>query len=192
MEDVINRSDYHPTIWRTCRALANMHRLSCLKTVIEQPLMSVEDVASATGLPANKVSMHLRALQSRGLLQALRQSRWVRYQPQPDPLVPSAPPILSALQTALRSRPEKEIVQTLTAFTHPRRLSILRCLQLQPAIPEEALSISTQISPPALWRHLKKLENRGLVVRTEEGWRLHPRPTRLTDVFLALIALELP
>ncbi len=107
-------------------------------------------------------------------------------------LVPCAAPILRALQNALRTQPEPDILQTLTAFTHPRRLSVLRCLQLRTLLPEDALSIATQISPPALWRHLKKLETRKLVVRANDGWRLHTRPARLADVFLTLIALEQP
>ena len=186
----IHSDDYRPTIWRTCRVLANPHRLACLRVVIDSPASSVNEIATLTHLPPNKVSMHLRALQSRGLLHASRESRWVRYHPQPDPLVPSAYPILAAMRVALRLQRDPEVLRTLTAFTHPRRLTLLRCLQLSAPLPEETLSGTLRISPPALWRHLRKLASRHLVVRCDEGWRLHQRPSRLADTFLTLIALE--
>jgi hypothetical protein len=36
-------------------------------------------------------------LRARGLLHAARDSRWGHYRPDPDPLVPSARPVLTAL-----------------------------------------------------------------------------------------------
>ena len=185
-----NGDDYHPTLWRTCRVLANPHRLTCLKAVLDHPSRSVEEIAAATRLPPNKASMHLRALQSRGLLCALRHSRWVRYSPHPDPLVPCAAPILNAMRAALRAQPEAHILLTLTAFTHPRRLTLLRHLQLCELAFEDSLSTATQISLPALWRHLKKLEARSLILHTSDGWRLNEHQERLSDTFLTLIALE--
>jgi len=181
--------DYHPTLWRTCRVLANKQRLLCLKTVINTPQRSVGEVAEICSLPPHKVSMHLRALQSRGLLHASRQSRWVRYAPDPDPLVPCARPILYAMQIAFATLNENEVLRTLTAFTHPRRLAILYQLQTRPSISEDLLSVVTQISSPALWRHLKKLESRNLVAHSEGTWSLHGAPPRLAHTFLTLIAL---
>jgi DNA-binding transcriptional ArsR family regulator len=190
--DIKSGDDYHPTLWRTCRVLANPHRLACLKAVFDQPSCSVEEIAAATRLAPSKASMHLRALQSRGLLQALRLSRWVRYHPHPDPLVPCAAPILNAMKTALRTQPEERIIRTLTAFTHPRRLTLLRYLQRRAPVAEELLSAATQISRPALWRHLKKLHSRNLVIQNPDGWRLNEHPERLADTFLVLIAFEQP
>ena len=121
-------NDYHPTLWRTCRVLANPQRLACLKEVLLRPDSTVEEIAAAAALPHSKTSMGLRALQARGLLRARRHSQWTHYLPHPDPLVPCAKPILAAMRRALVTRPllETELRATLTAFTHPRRLSILR------------------------------------------------------------------
>ena len=55
-----------PTLWRTCRVLANPNRVRCLKAVLKCPGRSVEDVAAAVGLTEVKASLALRALQSRG------------------------------------------------------------------------------------------------------------------------------
>ncbi len=90
----------HPTLWRTCRTLANSRRLACLKAVFANPGSSVEAIAEAAHIPHAQASLCLRALQARGLIRAERQSRWVRYSPVPDSSVPSAAPILTALQRA--------------------------------------------------------------------------------------------
>lgn len=181
---------YHPTLWRTCRVLANPQRLACLKEVLLTPDATVEEIAASAAIPHNKASMGLRALQARGLLSVRRQSRWVHYLPEPDLLVPSATPVLAALRHALVTAPlkETEIITALTAFTHPRRLSILQRLS-QGRAPQiaEVLVAVTHISPPALWRHLMNLEARGLASRTDDGWMLSPKPSRLARALLALL-----
>lgn len=186
-------NNYHPTLWRTCRVLAHPQRLACLKEVLLSPNATVEEVAAATGLPLCKASLNLRALQARGLVSVCRHSRWAHYLPQPDPLVPSAAPALAAMKRALVSDPlpSEEILATMTAFTHSRRLDILRQLTLQkrPQV-EKALSAATRISPQVLWRHLKNLESRRLAVHAEGGWLLSPTPSLLARRFLALLADE--
>ena len=184
---------YHPTLWRTCRVLAHPQRLACLKEVVLNPNATVEEIAAATALPHCKASPHLRALQARGLISVRRHSRWAHYLPQPDPLVPSAAPVLAAMKDVLVTAPRRteEILATMTAFTHSRRLSILRQLLLL-ANPqsEKTLSTATRISPLALWRHLKNLESRQLAVRSDAGWRLSPKPSRLARALLALLKRE--
>ncbi|MEI7899787.1 MAG: ArsR family transcriptional regulator [bacterium] len=188
-------NDYHPTLWRTCRVLANPQRLACLKEVLLHPDTTVEEIAAATALPHNKASLGLRALQARGLIRVRRHSRWAHYLPHPDPLVPCAAPILAAMKRVLIAAPVQKgaIIATLTAFTHPRRLSILKRLSLHPLpLTEDTLAVTTHISPPALLRHLKNLQARALAARSDAGWRLQPKPSRLAQTFLTLIATEKP
>ena len=182
-------SDYHPTIWRTCRLLAHPQRLACLKLVLENPGLSVGEVADQLNLPLDKASLNLRALQSRGLLQAQRISRWVRYQPRPDPFVPCSAPLLAALKKTLLKKPikEKEIIHILTGFTHPRRLIILRHLCENNVIDSAILAAETGISPPALWRHLKNLEVHGLAMETESGWQLRSTTNPLAKALLRIL-----
>ncbi len=185
---------YHPTLWRTCRILANSGRLLCLRAVLEQPGRTVGDIAEKARISETVASEHLRALQARGLIQASRQSRWVHYAPKPDPLVKSARPLLAALRRALltEGKSEAEIIpqsiRTLTAFTHPRRLAILRQLQIVEWATAEHLSASTQISLPALSRHLSKLSSRQLVDCEDHSWRLSRCSGRLEKVLLSLLA----
>ena len=91
----------NPTLWRTCRVLANEKRLLCLKAVLEQPGRSVGELAERVCISEALASELLRALQARGLIQANRQSRWVYYSPKPDPMVVDARPLLEVLRRGL-------------------------------------------------------------------------------------------
>lgn len=179
-----------PTLWRTCRALANRRRLSCLKEVVLRPGESVGEIAASVRLPQDQASLCLRALQARGLLHASRDGRWVRYFPWPDPLVPTAAEILVAMTRALTGNElqDKHIIQCLTAFTHPRRLAILGRLHWQGVLSFSVLMRSCRISSPALFRHLKKLQARGLVQETPEGWALASEREPLCESFLKLVS----
>lgn len=185
-------ASYHPTIWRTCRVLANKRRLACLAAVLRHPGESVGVIAASAELPPDQASLCLRALQARGLLQASRENRWVRYFPWPDPLVPVAAPILAGVSQAVLKAgvSEKRFIRCMTAFTHPRRLVVLRCLQQNGPLPFTELARTSRISSTALFRHLKKLEERCLVRATEAGWALNPEHDSLADTFLKLIALS--
>ncbi len=184
--------NYHPTIWRTCRVLANARRIACLKAVLKCPGSCVGEVAKLARVGESQASVALRALQARGLISARRESRWVRYFPDTDPLVPAAAPILDGVrQATLRDgEPAKKVLRCLTAFTHPRRLALLRCLLEKGPAPFEALSQMSRISPPALYRHLRKLESRQLIHQQEEAWSLCVAHEPLADVFLKLIASD--
>ncbi len=179
----------HPTLWRTCRVLAHVNRLACLKVVFENPSSTVSEVAGSLRIPVNQASMFLRALQARGLIQAQRHSRWVRYAPFADPLVPGSRILLNALRRALigGKYSEADIKRTLTGFTHPRRLVILAQLQKNRSVSFEELATATQISVPALSRHLSKLTARALVSYADEEWRLDSHPNPVARTLLHLI-----
>jgi len=188
----VERMSFHPTLWRTCRVLANPRRLACLKAVLTNPGETVGATASAVGLPQDQASLCLRSLQARGLLHAIRKSRWVRYYPQPDPLVPIAAPILDGVRQSLlkKGKPEARMLRCLTAFTHPRRLVILRLLQQNGPTPFPALAHSSRISQAALFRHLHKLLERGLVFENDAGWAINPDHDPFADAFLILLAFD--
>lgn len=168
---------YHPTIWRTCRALMNARRLACLSVVSKTPGLSVGTIAEMAGIPENQASINLRALQARGLLAARRDGRWIRYFAEADPLVKHASMVLKAVSRELRNAGETEhVLETLRAFTHSRRLTILRCLMLQSGATCEVIVLRTHISRPAVCRHLGTLCCAGLVVPMKDGaWRLMAR-----------------
>lgn len=159
-----------PTIWKTCRALANLRRLELLAELLDTPGQTVTAVAATVGLSVNLASRYLRDLNARGLLRAKRLSRFVRYYPEADRLVASTVPLLVALSKTL-SRNDidiKRAFRILTAMTHPRRVEIVRLLKNGPQRPRELRRLA-QISRPALMRHLRKLVDHGFVFRKKVG-----------------------
>jgi len=180
---------YHPTLWRTCRVLANAGRLRCLKVVFEWPGSTVGAVAHRAGVAGAVASEYLRALQARGLILASRESRWVRYTPDPDPLVEGSACLLAALKRSLlvEARSETDVIHAVTAFTHPRRLEILERLQREGDASLESLGSHTRISTPALFRHLRKLEARRLVSCDNNRWHLAGRGQHLEKTLLSFL-----
>lgn len=132
-------------------------------------------------------SEYLRALNARGLLQADRRGPCVLYRLKADPAVPHAGELLGAFEVAARSgRGRKEdAFAALTAFTHPRRIALLRALDQGP-LGLSAIRRKTGISERAAVRHLRKLEKRGCVAkRGTEFCMAHPK-TPLAAVLMDL------
>jgi len=96
----------NPTVWRTCRVLSHPGRLRLLQEVLRQPERSVSQLAEDLSIGVSDASQQLRRLQSRGLLKRTCRGLEVIYRPIPDPQVPSAKPLLLALQKTLGPRPD--------------------------------------------------------------------------------------
>ncbi len=96
--------------------------------------------------------------------------------------------LLKALRRALldANGSDSAIRYTLTGFTHPRRIVILSVLQERRAACAEELAASTQISLPALSRHLNKLAARQLVRYEKQEWCLIDPPNDLARTLLHL------
>lgn len=77
------------------------------------------------------------------------------------------------------------VLRTRTAFTHPRRLQILKALAGGEK-DGEALRVATGISARALNRHLAKLTSRGVVVMEGIRFRLSRDGTPLSLCLLTL------
>ena len=117
-----------PTLWRTCRALANQQRLLLLRYLVDHPYRHVSDVACALHMPLAVTSQYLRTLNARGMLRAVRVSTRVFYQAAPDPSISQAGVILNALIACYR-RPKttvEDLCFVLTGFTHPRRIQLIQ------------------------------------------------------------------
>jgi DNA-binding transcriptional ArsR family regulator len=166
-----------PTMWRTCRVLANGQRLRCLQAVLKRPGRFVSEVAHELRVPVPVASQYLRDLQARGLISVERRSRWTFYGDRPDAAVGHAAPIVAAMKQALMKdalTPER-VKNVLQGFTHPRRLMILGVLSPVKVLRVTDMRRATGISEPALLRHLRRLEVSGLVSCNDERWllRLH-------------------
>ena len=177
-----------PSLWRTCRALANRRRLRLFRHVLEHPDSTLSQIAAQTGLTVPVASQYLRALNARGLLAARRASRWVHYRVEPDPSVPESAAIASALASHCRGgrQAAESAFRVLTAFTHPRRVFIVGWLYRTNAAEPAELASRGGMSRHALWRHLTKLERRGLVTRDGAVCRLTPAPNGLAAALIRI------
>ncbi len=166
-----------PTLWRTCRVLANRSRLAILQQMAEHGELSVSDAARELGLAIAVASQYMRALNARGLCAVRRSGRFVYYRIEGNRTIPGSCELLAAAVDALRRhrRPARFVRRIATGFTHPRRIEILRALGHETLTFRE-LKTATRISRWALLRHLGKLQARGLVKETEGRYRcLKPR-----------------
>ena len=153
-----------PTLWRTCRVLANRKRLQILALLIQQPNQTVSAVAERMSLSMPAASQYLRALEARGLLTCRRVGRRVQYRPSPGTGEGAAEEIVKALRVAFRQRvrPIEAIFKLATGFTHPRRIEVFRVLTNR-GDSFGSIQAATNMPARALSRHLAKLEARGFV-----------------------------
>jgi DNA-binding transcriptional ArsR family regulator len=171
-----NVSSLQPTLWRTCRVLANRTRLKICALLLQQPGQTVSAIAEQLKLPLPAASQDLRALEARGLLAVRRQGRRVVYRPTPATTRTSAAELVTALRLVFRQEgsPVETIFKTATAFTHPRRIEIFNALRKENQSPVQLCTL-TGISVPSLYRHLRKLKARGFVTYHEGRWVATPR-----------------
>ena len=180
-----------PTLWRTCRVLANESRLLLIKAMIDQPQMTVKQLAHTCKMREFTCSFRLRQIHARGLLTVTRSSKWVYYQLGADPEVEHAKPILVALIKTLRTCKNKEdyglVIKEATLFTHPRRIMLARALAREPHSQLGKLLATCDMSLPALYRHLEKMERRGLITCNGTEVTLCPPHKPLTKALFSII-----
>ena len=153
-----------PTLWRTCRVLANRTRLRIFVLLLEQPGQTVSTVAASLKLSLPVASQYLRAMEARSLLKVRRFGLRVAYRIADDQTGP-AQGLVRALRQTFRS--DSSLVETIfkqaTAFTHARRIECFRELSGRAQTLAE-LRAATGISVRAIVRHINKLEARGFIV----------------------------
>jgi DNA-binding IclR family transcriptional regulator len=160
---------FHPTLWRTCRVLANQTRLRILQMLLREPNQTVTQVAARLNRPASLTSEYLRALEARGMLGARRIGSRVVYRPGSFKGEGAAPLILAALRLDFQkqARPILKFFKLATAFTHPRRIEIFRLLSRESSTLSQ-IKMATRMSARALQRNLAKLQSRGFI-RSRSG-----------------------
>src|SRR5205823_6101436 len=164
---------HQPTLWRTCRVLANRKRLQMLALLIRQPNQTVSSVAHQMRLSLPAASQYLRALEGRGLLTCRRVGLQVGYRPAVTTTEGAAGEILRALRVVFHRRTQtvEAVFKLATAFTHPRRIAVFRAVK-SGADSFGKLRAATHISARALSRHLAKLEARGFLKSDMEFYEL--------------------
>jgi len=175
---------------RLFRVLANRSRIRILRLLAVCGELRVRDIQDATGLRQPAVSVHLRELAGVGLLWRRRSGLSVYYRLAEAPtreLTRSAVTFVrDAFSSVQRGAPrdvvadeqpdsahvsDDALFRFFTSFTHPRRLQIVRRLRSGGGGRRSVMASELGMSPLACWRHVDKLERRGLV--SEQG---HERP----------------
>jgi DNA-binding transcriptional ArsR family regulator len=173
------------------RALANHVRLQMLRLLAVLDACSVTDTAAATGQLLSAVSAHYRVLAASGLVWRQRSGRRTLYRLASHPSRPTTRRTLDELrdvfcrvnhtdpvqivqadQSDSPERSDAALFDCFTAFTHPRRLQILRHLAEHPAASASELAVALRMSTVACHRHVDKLLRRKIVRSTKAGRRI--------------------
>lgn len=161
-----------PTLWRTCRVIACETRLKRLWHIFDAGEIHVEALANRTGISISNASNQLRHLSSRGLIAPRREKMRVFYRAEANESLEIAPTLLNAIRVCYSKKVTfKTMVRMATAFTHERRIEIVKALKGSSRDLYE-LQNMTAMSGPALSRHLDKLERRGVVKYRNRQFRL--------------------
>lgn len=183
----------------TCRVLASRPRLRLVQAVFARPDAPVQVLAHKVGQPISTTSHQLHLLSGYRFLHTEPSGRQVYCQPVQTAL--AANPFLRSLQELLHdlfahadldrtlvqvcdagTPPSWEavfeaLVKVFTAYTHLRRLLILREVARRGACSEAALVEAIGMSPDATRRHVAKLRRRGLLSPGDVApatWHLAP------------------
>jgi len=189
------------------RVLANPLRLRVHRAVHDEPGIPVSRLAARLAVREVVVSQNLRILQAAGLVASRPSGRFVHVHPVMTPRSDRrSSAVAGRLLTTLWEKvgdAEAEpalvwepvgsqsaggdpksltgaIVFVCTAYTHLRRLLILRLLAQAGPLTQETVAEEIGMSAPALTRHLSKLLRRGVVRRVAKvpgnQWQLVERP----------------
>lgn len=183
------RTPSQPTLWRTCRVLANRQRLRIFECLLREPGLSVTSVADRLNLSVALTSLYLRALEARGLLTVRRAGRRVHYRVSGTEAAPAIRPLVLALRQVFEARGTQavpSVFKLATAFTHPRRLELFKAVSTG-ARTFAHLSGRTRISRLALGRHVAKLESRGFLRRAKEELTVISPRDRVAEALAAMV-----
>ncbi len=183
-----------------CRALANPSRLALLHVVHTHPEITVQELAHALKVPVDAASKHLKLLGGLHLVRAIPHGRYVKCSPASGSSTTNR--FLRHLQVLLKEVMEskdpnrtlaqvcdsvtapsweavwKAMEKVFTAYTHLRRLLLLRFVATHGTGGSTEMAENIGLSADALRRHLDKLERRRLLMATginEDQWCLAPQ-----------------
>ena len=192
------------------RALANRQRIRILRLLAVVGQMRVTHIAEAAKLDITLVSAHLKVLAAAGLAWKRRSGGGVYYY-LPEQFasavageairllvrtfagVREATPERVAEADRRRSATDSDaaLFACFTAFTHPRRLQIIRHLSQQDTAGLVELAVELSMSQRACLRHLAKLERREFIARAAAGPRtvycLSEGDGRIQQALLAVV-----
>ena len=176
-----------PTLWRTCRVIANTTRLKLLWAIFKSEGLCVNELSDVVGTSRTNTTNQLRALSARGLITPVRIGKKIVYRAEANHGVDHADELLDALRKCCaRNVSLREVFRQATAFTHVRRIELVRMLGRGIGIDE--LSKETGLRYSVLQWNLTKLQERGFI-RDCSGCYIAVRPKNPLGACLSKIVL---
>jgi DNA-binding transcriptional ArsR family regulator len=170
------------------KALANEKRIQMLRVLSCLGEQKVSAIARAVALRPNLVSDHLAVLTATGVVWRRRSGRRVYCRIADSPSREIVREVVAVLRGVFRhvrtgdprqvaasdqaeskERSDRALFACFTAFTHPRRLQLIRHLTRQGPLPVTALCEELSMSPQACHRHVAKLSRRGFMHAARRG-----------------------
>jgi len=180
-------STYQTEFSLICRTIANTTRLQLLWEVFNGEELSVQDLAIQAGTSKQNASNQLRALAAKEFIRPYRGKREVFYKPA-RPSAECVRQLLPILRKChAQSLPSQAIIHQATAFTHERRIQIVRCLTASDETFESLLK-RTGMTAPSQSRHLRKLLRRNVIHKQNKAYQLSHPDSKLAQCLLKLAA----
>ena len=181
---VSDKKPLRPSLWRTCRVIACESRLRLLWHLFENKELSVCELACRVGMGEPQASIQLRALNARGLILPRREKMRVYYFAKANDGVDFAPQLLEGLRWCHdRKMRFSSVIHEATAFTHERRIELVRMLHRE-AMNRDGLLEASGMSTSALSLHLRKLIARKVVREVDGKYRLATPGNPLAEALL--------
>jgi len=166
------------------RAAANYRRIRVLRLLAVLGEVTVSEIARATSIESSLISAHLKILAAAGLVWRRRSGARVGYrlaESSSNRVTAAVVQAVAAVFAAVAETKPRRVAAAdqadsptgsdaalfacFTAFTHPRRLQIIRHLARHKTASLGELMARLSMSLPACLRHLDKLERRGVIRR---------------------------
>ncbi|MBC8207215.1 MAG: winged helix-turn-helix transcriptional regulator [Kiritimatiellales bacterium] len=159
-------------LWKTCRVIASETRLKMLWYLFAEGELTVMECSQFMRLSPSNTSFQLKMLRECGLVISRREKMEVFCRAEANSAVEFAPEVLEALRRCHELGVSfKTLIRHATAFTHERRIEILRALRGR-SLSALALRDATGMSSSAFCRHLDKLIRRGYVRNLDRSCRI--------------------
>jgi len=174
--------ELNPTLWRTCRMLANVRRLNIIKHLVGKEPLTLTQLATVCKMSVPACSQYTRQITARGLCREIQKGRYAYFDLYPDQSIPFSAILLQSVVASLRDAKKdfKEQMADLTAYTHVRRIKIVNFIAAKGSARLCDMQHELHISESALLRHISKLLRRSVIsLSDDERYHLCNPPTLL-------------
>ncbi len=173
--------------WRISRSVSTESRLKLLWLLFETGELSVKKLALGSGITESYASFQLKVLFSAGLLRFRRKNMCVIYRAEALMKDSLTAELLVALGHCCEKKvPFESITRQVTAYTHERRIEIVRLL-VDGSLSFNKLMERSGMTSSALSRHLLKLEARKIVRWDGELYRIVQPKNQLGKTLLEIV-----